>query len=82
MHTVPDLAGKFCCISGDKKLRIYFVGDESYLWYDEYGQLWAGLKNATKEERQTCEAQIAINDYGLNKQVWKPTTANFEGAAL
>jgi hypothetical protein len=68
-----ELIGKFLPISGESKLRIYFIGDESFLWYDESGRLWAGQKGTTKDQRKNCEAQIAIETYSLDKQIFKPT---------
>jgi hypothetical protein len=75
---IPDLLGKYCPISGDRKLRIYFQSDASFLWYDEHGRLWAGLKGTTREQRKNCEAQKAIDTYGLDKEVFQPTTLNSE----
>jgi hypothetical protein len=74
MMTITDLSTKFKPISGRDKPRIYFHADNSYLFYNEYGKLWAGLQPSTPRERQNCEAQQAIDTYGLDKEVFKPTT--------
>jgi len=75
---IPEL-GKTICpkISGDHKLRIYFKEDESFLWYDEWLRLWAGIKIGDKH---SCAAQQAIKTYNLDKQLFKPSllTEEFE----
>jgi hypothetical protein len=76
MLTIEEVVPKFNRIAGDRKPRIWFH-DDSYLWYDEWGKLWSGVKGrSTPEERKICEAQKAIEIYALDKQVWRP---NFEG---
>jgi hypothetical protein len=73
-----DLAGKFGEISCPNAPRIYIKPDNSYLYYTLQGNLVAKLDGVTEEACQNCEAQKAINDYGLNKQYWKPTSVNVE----
>jgi hypothetical protein len=73
-----DLAGKFKDIKGNRAPRIYFYSDNSYLYYTLEGNLVADLDGVTEEVCQNCEAQKAINDYGLDKQYFKPTSINAE----
>jgi hypothetical protein len=79
--TVPDLVTKVNRIKGDEKPRIWFH-DDSFLYYDESGRLWSGLEGTTRAERKQCDAQIAIDNFGLDKQVFTSTPINFEGRTL
>jgi hypothetical protein len=63
LSTVPELTGTFFPISGTEKYRIYFREDESFLWCNEWGKLYAGIK---KGDRKTCRAQQVMDTYGLN----------------
>ena len=60
----PDLKGAVRPPSGNDKPRIYFEEDHSYLYFDEWGGLHAGIKEG---DRQTCKAQQTIDTYELRK---------------
>jgi hypothetical protein len=62
--TIPELKGKVRPPSGKSKPRIYFEEDHSYLYFDEWGGLHAGIKGG---DRQTCKAQQTIDTYELRK---------------
>jgi hypothetical protein len=72
MMTVSDLRGKFKPIWGTEKPRIHFYSDNSYLFYNVEGSLDAGLIPSTAQERKNCEAQKAIDTFGLDKKIFKP----------
>ena len=62
----PDLKGAVRPPSGNDKPRIYFEEDHSYLYFDQWGGLRAGIKGG---DRQTCKAQQAIDTYELRKML-------------
>jgi hypothetical protein len=60
----PDLKGAVRPPSGNDKPRIYFEEDHSYLYFDQWGGLHAGIKGG---DRQSCKAQETIDAYQLRK---------------
>jgi hypothetical protein len=62
--TIPELKGKVRPPFGKSKPRLYFEEDHSYLYFDEWGGLHAGIKGG---DRQTCKAQQTIDTYELRK---------------
>jgi hypothetical protein len=60
--TIPELKGNVRPPFGKSKPRMYLEEDHSYLYFDEWGGLHAGIKGG---DRQTCKAQQAIDTYEL-----------------
>ena len=52
--------------SGKFKPRIYFEEDHSYLYFDNWGDLHAGIKVG---DRKTCKAAHVIKRYQLREVV-------------
>lgn len=60
------LEGTFKAVSGDTSPRIYAYEDNSYLWYDPYGQLGSGWKQSDREKCEKRHPELDLSNRWLN----------------